>query len=390
MKRCPFCAQDVQEAAIKCQFCGETLPLPTSALLAEVAKAEITVKALLLDVPAFVCAFAGLLRSPVGYFRELAYGEPDIVRRSMAFMLQGTTLAFIILTAGWALAQMLTGVAVLSGSADSPEQYTRRSQALKAVLPAGLAREFLGQRELVLVAQALSDEQFQRLTQRLQDMATTRPDLLERAVRGTPPFDDRHGSRQRILFFFFALHPRTGALMENTQDLVSLIPAYALKPHVDFLVRTVLLWSITGAAVSWLLRRRGSQRSTWAAFVIGAYLVGFLGPLVQLWRAATSLYAIATLPGYAQALAAVFLVPGTAGPAGDVPSQFALFLLERSVPVAAIVLAIVALAAGTRTAWGVSRTRATSTAVVGVMAGLAAMDVVGNLIVIVLAPTGLV
>jgi hypothetical protein len=58
--------------------------------------------------------------------------------------------------------------------------------------------------------------------------------------------------------------------------------------------------------------------------------------------------------------------------------------------VAAIVLAIVAMAAGTRTAWGVSRTPATSAAVVGVVAGLAAMDIVGNLIVIVLAPTGLV
>jgi hypothetical protein len=35
MKKCPFCAEDIQDAAIKCKHCGEFLNTSTSSRLAE-------------------------------------------------------------------------------------------------------------------------------------------------------------------------------------------------------------------------------------------------------------------------------------------------------------------------------------------------------------------
>ena len=120
MKRCPACAEENQNEAARCRFCGEKQPLQTASLLADIAGAEITIKSLILDIPQFARTFLHLLKAPVGYFRNLAYEDRDGVRRSLAFMLQGTTLAFVILTAAGGMGQFLAGVTSFRES--GPEQ----------------------------------------------------------------------------------------------------------------------------------------------------------------------------------------------------------------------------------------------------------------------------
>lgn len=391
MKKCPSCAEEIQEAAVKCRFCGEVLSNRETSLLGEVAGAEIKLKTMILDVPTYARTFLKILKAPTKYFRHLTYTDKDSFKHGIAFMLQGIALSFVILTIGWAVPQFLASFAAMDVSLSS--EYATRSQEVKSVLPPPLAKEWFKQSELILIVRTLPEDRFRRMLDRLRDLAEKEPDLLEQAIKGSLTFDDRVDSRQRILYFFYALDPEKGTLLHRTREIVSILPKYELKPHVDFLIRNILLWYFACYTISWFMQLRLNDGNKRAVFVIGAYLLGFLGPVVETFRTLGSIYLVTTLPNYVQRVSYFLMeaeATGTSTTRSFVSSDILLFLLGIIlVRWAPVVIAIGVFFIGTRSAYQVSKARALTAATIGVGVGLMAMEVVGRLVVMLLAPTGL-
>lgn len=361
-------------------------------MLAEMAGAELKIKTLILDFPTFARNFFKILKAPIGFFRYQNYADRDGFRRAIAFGLQGLTVSFIILTAGWAIPQFLASFAALDVSLPW-DQYAMRAQQLKTVLPPSLAREWFKQAELILIVHTLPEERFQRLLGRLRELSDNNPDLLEQAIKGSLTPDDKVDSRRRISNFFFALDPRAGPLLHATHAMVSLVPRYELKPHVDFLLRNLLLWYLTCWMVSWFMPRRVNDPRRRAAFTIGAYLVGFLGPIVQTFKTLVNVYLVTTLPHYVRTVSYILEAEASAPSPwslGAVPfERLALLVGNLLFRVVLVGIAIGAFFIGTRSVYGMSKARALVAAVLGVAVGLVGMNVVGRLLVILLAPTGL-
>ncbi len=201
-------------------------------------------------------------------------------------------------------------------------------------------------------------------------------------------------SRGYVLSLFMALDPNLGTLIQQSRDLASVGTTYELKPHVDFLLRNVLLWAAVGYAVSRILppNTDGGRR---AVFIVGSYLVGVLGPLFYLAMTLVNAYLAASLPTY------VLLVDGIFTGAGD-PSNLdqisggifpyenlMLLLINLTVPLAIIGVAVGAIAVGIRSASSISRGHAVGAAGFGIAVGLGTIEIVAGLLVLLLAPTGL-
>jgi hypothetical protein len=225
-------------------------------------------------------------------------------------------------------------------------------------------------------------------------LAVEDPELLSLAIDGSLTHGDRFGGRGYILIFFLALDAQTGPLLHQTHQLTYAGPQYKLKPHVDFLLRTVLLWLLTCAFIARLMPGATSNDGRRTIFLMGAYLAGFLTPIVQGFNTLLHFYLAFTLPAYIHEVSQLITGAGQTElgllSGGVFPFEnLALGVVRGVTPLLFVALAMGALAAGIQRAGGVSRARAWIMAGLGIAAGLGLTEGVAYLLVLILAPTGL-
>src|SRR5262249_51369868 len=204
-----------------------------------------------------------------------------------------------------------TNVTLISGSQTGLASYIQRVQDINGTLPPDLAKAWREQGELMLVTRAVPADAFNALRQRIGVVAQEDPELLKLAIDGSLTHGDRFGGRGYLLDFFSALDPVQGKLLHQTYQLAYAGPQYHLQPHLDFLLRTLLMWYLTCFAAGRVLRVSANGRDDKPLFVAGAYLVGFLNPLVQGFDALVHFYLAAALPLYVSKASA--LMTGTGG-----------------------------------------------------------------------------
>lgn len=351
-------------------------PEPQDQPLKELAEAEIKLSTLILDFGSYRRRFSSILKAPLGYFHRFERADAKQLRQGVTFMLQGITLAFLIFTASWSLPRAVAGYAATRGGS-SDHVYRERWQLLSRTLPADLRKTWREQEELMLALRVLPEDRFRLMLERLADLKQHNPELLIVAVDGSLARGERFGGRGYILTFFLALDPRGGALLHDTWQLTSIGMKRELPPHVDFLLRNLLLWWLTGFLVS---RLAGDRRTP---FAIAALLVGFLSPLYQAYTTLVHLYLAATLPAYIRHASL-----GVLG--GVFPFENLLLAGARMLGPAVLVgFAVAALAAGLRSACGVSRERAWTAAALGTGLALGFAEAATFVLTLVLAPTGL-
>jgi hypothetical protein len=398
MKKCPSCGKKNQKAALQCRFCGAALAQPDASFANALADAEIKLKTLILDFPSYARQLLEFFKAPRRYFFQRDYPDDPNVKLSLACMLQGIALSFVIFTVGWVAPQSLAGfgavnVPLLYGSREELGDYAKRVNEVKRLLPPSLVEAWFEQSELMLAVRILPEDKFQRLRERLRELSAQEPRLLEDAIKGAWTFGNRLGGRGYIVSFFLAIHPQTIALRQQLPfELANIGPKYKLQPHVDFLLRTIILWGVACYIIARFIS--APSRDKKSIFVIGAYLLGFLYPLFQACLALRNVYFAMTLPVYIQK-AGLLLTNAAVSPLDKLSSGVFpfenLLIVVFNVAVHGLIIGIgmSAFVSGLERAYQVSAKQAWVVVGIGFGIGLGAAESVSHLITLILAPTGL-
>lgn len=377
---------------------GEPSSRTTGSVLSELADTSVNLKSWLLTLPDYGRRWADIFRSPIEFFRAPPVTTDADFKRSIAFLLQGITLSFIILTMGRALPQSIAtftavNVPLISASRTDLIQYAQRVDAIGKTLSPELRRSWLQQGELMLAVRVLPEERFTVLLERLGELSKEKADLLQLAIDGSLLQAERFGGRGYLLSFFTALNPHAGPLLYQSYQVAYAGPTYALQPHVEFLLATLLFWYLACGIVARLLPLpTGYPR--YAVFAVGALVCGFLYPLYQGFNTLLRFYLAATLPFYIPLASQVLSAtppPGLLDFSGGVFSyeNLVLGLLQLIVSLALLCAAAWALTMGVRAAVPVSKRRAVAASMAGLVLGLALTEAAMRLLVVILVPTGL-
>jgi hypothetical protein len=215
------------------------LAQPDASFANALADAEIKLKTLILDFPAYARQLKKFIKAPRQYFLQRDYPNAANVKPSLACMLQGITLSFVIFTVGWVAPQSLAGfwavnVPLLSGSRAELGDYAKRVNDVKRVLPQSLVEAWFEQNELMLAVRILPEDKFQRLLERLHALSAQEPRLLEDAIKGTWTFGSRLGGRGYIVSFLLGSHCAGNCLLKWPTSVhttnCSLTPIFCCAP----------------------------------------------------------------------------------------------------------------------------------------------------------------
>jgi hypothetical protein len=368
-------------------------------VLSELAETSTGIKSLLVTFPSYARQWWQLLTSPIRSFRVPQAAADGELRARIAFLLQGLIIGFIVLTMGRALPQSIatfsaSNLPLVSGSAADVRRYAQRVDAVGQALPRDLTSSWFRQGELMLAVRVLPEERFTVLLARLRGLAEENQDLLARAIDGSLAGPERFGGRGYLLSFFGALNPRTGPLLYQTYRITGAGPRYELPPYVDFLLRSVLVWLLVCAVITWLLPAQPADIDTRTVFAVGALLWGFLAPLYELVHTLLRFYLAATLPAFVPAAAQLMsesAPPSLVALSGGVfpYENLGLVAVQAGVALGLSLYALTALAVGLRAGFHVSTARAVAATAIGLGVGLGLTELTARIVVLVLAPTGL-